>query len=383
MNTPRPVELLENRLAMEDPREAIKRLNHLPEELLDHIVSFLDQDPPSLASNPSEPSIEGLFKIECPLKALSLTSKAWRKKAAPRLFQYLRLSFEMLQGGASYESEWEAKDYGLSTPGGETSRLQKRRWQDSPSQLGFEARLVGYSSSKSVTVKKDNGDDTEIAWSSLSEQDQEYAELVMDHIAPDSFVLHPSDDNFSIKRFPALAKRYNILQVPLSLVVYTSMDTSKASYDRKYPGYNDWAESTTWMSALKRLNPDRLVLIAPPSTIAAMTDCWSDISDAWAFSIPYQRVELCMPVFEPARPVCHGSEWLGSLNPHPRGSSCLQRSPELWREDEYRSTSKSSSGILHACHWKSMEYDEGSSLNAYGTYHYFEKVSRLNVHTTS
>lgn len=359
--------------AMEGKRQAIQSLDDLPEELLDQVASILDQSPPSLVSNLSEPSLDALFSAHCPLKALSLTSRKWRNKAAPLIFQYLRIPFETLHDCLKCDWDYRVDIDDKSARAGEPKLLQNRRWQNSPFESGLDARLIGYRSSFSVTLAKDNGDIVELAWSDISEQDREYAELVAEHITPDLYTVHPSGDNFAFNRLPELAKRYNLLQKPLSLVVYTSLGRGEAFHDRSLCEGGRLL-STMWTKALNFLDPYRIVLIAPPSTIAPLTSCWSDTSDEWAFSIPYQRVELCTHV----RDNPHANRQKSKGN---QSNSTLQYLPtnlrplDPWRQMEYDLSSKHSSGILHASHWSSMEYDEGSSLNAYGTYHYFEKVS--------
>lgn len=70
----------------------------LPEEVLVHIISFLDVDPPSKQRLRLEPT-ENIFDSNvCPLKHLSTTSRQLRRLTVPVLFKHVRLDFTPDEG---------------------------------------------------------------------------------------------------------------------------------------------------------------------------------------------------------------------------------------------------------------------------------------------
>ena len=356
---------------MSGKKRVVQSLDQLPEELLEHIVSFLDICPPSQSLNPSEPSLDGLFTNTRPLKALSLASKSWRYRVAPSLFRYLRVPLEKLDAFA--QCDFRPADDHVQRPSVGCA-LQCRRWQDGRDHPFLDACFEGCNLSKIVTLRKPNGQTVELPWSRLSDQDIEYVHLIMEHIAPEPVVNtrpHLSHDDVAIGRILDYLERHRLKLKPLSLLVHTSRRQPQL-WDRATDIVSSGRSHLTWRSVFKQISPDRLVLVAPPSMIAWMTSCYSDTTDEWAFSIPYQRLELRI-----ATDKCHAG--VHSLPPSkvqvPPRSATKAELYEASREREYKHMTQRMRGVLYERFWDSMEYDEGSSLNAYGTYHYFEKVS--------
>lgn len=50
-----------------------------------------------------------------------------------------------------------------------------------------------------------------------------------------------------------------------------------------------------WQRVLSALVPTRLIIIAPPRSIADLAGRWVMMNDAWAFKITHQRLELAVP----------------------------------------------------------------------------------------
>ncbi|KAI9874792.1 MAG: hypothetical protein M1830_009284 [Pleopsidium flavum] len=67
------------------------KLEDLPNELLDHIISFLNTEPPSVRKIKDEPSLDLTVSKTKDLKHLSLTSQIIRKLLLPRLFRCSRV----------------------------------------------------------------------------------------------------------------------------------------------------------------------------------------------------------------------------------------------------------------------------------------------------
>ena len=64
-------------------------MERLPQEILDHIVSYLDSEPPSERHLFDRPSSRFFYSDLLPLKWISLTSRRFRKPAAKLLFKHL------------------------------------------------------------------------------------------------------------------------------------------------------------------------------------------------------------------------------------------------------------------------------------------------------
>ncbi len=80
---------------------------------------------------------------------------------------------------------------------------------------------------------------------------------------------------------------YNLTELATSLVVYTNRIVALDILSE----HGDQVVSL-WDKVLQHFNPTRLVIIAPPLSLAGLTACHTDTADAWAFRIPYQRIEL-------------------------------------------------------------------------------------------
>lgn len=105
-----------------------------------------------------------------------------------------------------------------------------------------------------------------------------------------------------------------------------------------------------YVRLLNEVPATRLVVGCEPHAIAETAGIQMNLTDRWAFNIPYQYLELRQPTFEAIRQISY--DYLP--------------------------------GLLGAKHWESVRVNEGSSLAAYTSYEYFLKKppSLLsNVHT--
>ncbi len=80
---------------------------------------------------------------------------------------------------------------------------------------------------------------------------------------------------------------YNLTELATSVVIYTSRNIPLDMLSIQCDEVN-----SLWDKVLQHFNPTRLVIIAPPPCLARLTACHANTSDAWAFRIPYQRIEL-------------------------------------------------------------------------------------------
>ncbi len=78
---------------MADPRtgqQSSVGLDALPNELLDHILAFMDKPPPSIAFESDNPVKAAGQHVSPDLKLFSLVSKRVRRLTLPILFQYIQ-----------------------------------------------------------------------------------------------------------------------------------------------------------------------------------------------------------------------------------------------------------------------------------------------------
>ncbi|KAK5086109.1 hypothetical protein LTR70_000253 [Exophiala xenobiotica] len=114
--------------------------------------------------------------------------------------------------------------------------------------------------------------------------------------------------------------------------------------------FRDCFHPAWYVRLLNEVPATRLVVGCEPHAIAETAGIQMNLTDRWAFNIPYQYLELRQPTFEAIRQTSY--DYLP--------------------------------GLLGAKHWESIRVNEGSSLAAYTSYEYFLKKppSLLsNVHT--
>ena len=339
-----------------------KDLEHLPTELLEHVVSFLDVPPPSVSQPGQEPSLSDLFLSDTPLKNLSLVSKWWHRVASPLVLSYLRLSVVELQGLAvssqehieSQEEQRKAKL--LERP----HTWQSRQWTDPTTKRTFYASMKALSP-EGVVLERYDKTELVLNYADLSDTDEHYVSMMANHVQDQlsqSLTSRVSAQTRALEDF--LKMRAGGCK---SLLVY-----SQTGYEKNFDtaGHHVNERAKIWGLTKRYINPERLVLIAPPELLARLAHCFTNVTDLWSFHIPFQRIEL-------------------HQYPTSRRDSLLSSSASDQRKINYQDAEMESEGygLLHSHYWSSFEYDEGSSLNIYGTYHYFEKRPPSIINLTS
>lgn len=128
--------------------------------------------------------------------------------------------------------------------------------------------------------------------------------------------------------FLSLVARFKLQQRVTSVVVIAL--SSDDNPDDAKGGDDTW-----WCQLLRDINPLRVTLLAPPAVIgqAAATNIFGEHN--WAFDVSFQT--LCLE----------------------QDATSTQPEPKSWPT------------LLHARHWKSICFNEASSLKAYNHYEYF------------
>jgi hypothetical protein len=125
------------------------------------------------------------------------------------------------------------------------------------------------------------------------------------------------------------------------------------------------ATAAFWSFLFEKLNPTRITVLAPPSTLACLLGCSMNMMDAWAF--PGMAMQL-VSVWREPRPV--------EVADYRRSSSesdydMMQPVELILEPNEYGRPAFSS--LIYIRPWTHLAVNEGSFLEAYSTYEYFHK----------
>ncbi|KAI9711640.1 MAG: hypothetical protein M1828_001900 [Chrysothrix sp. TS-e1954] len=124
-----------------------------------------------------------------------------------------------------------------------------------------------------------------------------------------------------------------------SMCVFVDAEMPDLLNDLGHTG-NSVVAPAFWGAMLHYFDPKSIVIVAPPAECAFLISTTSDMSHLWSFDIPYQRVELRRDQSNDAR---------------------TRNAPRLL------------TSILEQFRCAYLEFDEGSFVDAYRHYHYFEK----------
>lgn len=297
-------------------------MESLPNELLIQIASQFDTEAPSVTNFPHEPSFH-LTEFELtPLKLLSLVSWRWRKITLPILFRYSRISLDK-------EPQWVPIDARL------VDSMQTELTKLSNHEFQIYHKMRSKFKSSSIFAYDEAFDDVLINLCRIQDGD-DFLKAVphilwLPHL-PKAF------DSFS--RFVA---QYDLKHHIKSVVVLTDKE-----YELRHVSTADAplarAVADIWTAIFSHLEPIRVVVAAPPSTLAGLLDTQMLSADVWAFDMKMHYIELVQP--EPSR------------------FEHMKSKCRAWN-----------SALIHCRPWNHLGYNEGSSIAAYSTYEYHLKQS--------
>ncbi|KAJ4290617.1 hypothetical protein N0V90_010835 [Kalmusia sp. IMI 367209] len=305
-------------------------MDKLPNELYIRIASHLDVQPPSITKFTHEPTVDLTCSNETPLKALSQVSWRWRKIVLPILFRFSRIPLDK-------NPEWVPIDARiLDNMQGQLSKLSAHE-------------LQVYTRMRSKFKSTDLGAAFEI----------QFDEVLMNlcRIEEDDNVLKECPHMLWFPHFPRsfadflrFMRQYELKHHIKSVVVHTNKEYGL--YDvPETDAYLGRVVHELWTQLFTSLDPTRIVVAAPPSTMAGLLDAHMLSSDAWAFDMKMHYVEFSMQ--EPSR-LAH-----------------MDRNCRPW-----------SNALVHRRPWTHLSYNEGSSIKAYSTYEYHLKKSPKMLYLT-
>jgi hypothetical protein len=294
----------------------------LPNELLIQIATHLDKPPPSVTKFAHEPSSQLTCVDERSLKALSQVSWRWRKIVLPILFHYSRIPLDD-------DPQWVPIDARL------IEDMQGSLTTLSTHEMQIYTKMRSKFKSTSMSAYDEAFDDLLINLCRIQENDKFLKSvphiLWLPHL-PKAFM-----------KFTQFITIYNLKRHIKSVVVYTDKE-----YELRHVATADAplsrAVSDIWSQIFSHLNPHRLVVAAPPTTMAGLLDTSMLSNDAWAFDMKMHYIELLQfdtSLIEHVSPTCR-----------PWDTALIHRKP-----------------------WYHLGYNEGSSITAYSTYEYHLKQS--------
>ncbi|KAF1847249.1 uncharacterized protein K460DRAFT_374350 [Cucurbitaria berberidis CBS 394.84] len=295
-------------------------MNLLPNELLIQIASHLDSDPPSITKFAHEPSTELTSCGFTPLKFLSQVSWRWRKIVLPLLFRYSRISLDT-------EPQWVPIDARLvDSMQGHLTTLSNHEFQ-------IYHKMRSKFKSSSTFAYEEAFDDLLINLCRIQDGD-EFLKSV-----PHLLWLPHLPRTFA--DFARFVEQFSLKHHIKGIVVHTDKE-----YGLRHVSTADAplarAVSEIWDQIFSRLEPTRVVVAAPPTTLAGLLDTQMMSSDAWAFEMKIHYIELLQS--EPLR---------------------LEHMKTKCRPWDW--------ALVHSRPWYHLGYNEGSSITAYSTYEYHLK----------
>jgi hypothetical protein len=296
-------------------------MDALPNELFIQIASHLDIEAPSITKFAHEPSAHLTESKTTPLKQLSLVSWRWRKITLPILFHYSRVPLDK-------EPKWVPIDARLV----DSMQTQLSTLSNHEFQIYHKMRSKFKSSSE--FAYNDEFDDLliNLCWI----QDGDGFLRTVPHILWIPHLPKLFDD------FARFVAQYNLKHHVKSVVVHTDKE-----YELRHVRTADAplarAVVDMWGSIFRHLEPSRVVVAAPPGTLAGLLDTQVLSSDVWAFEMKMHYVEL------------------------------LQSEPS--RLEHSKPNCRRSDSVITQRPWTHLGYNEGSSITAYSTYEYHLKQS--------
>ncbi|KAF1831911.1 hypothetical protein BDW02DRAFT_28143 [Decorospora gaudefroyi] len=303
-------------------------MQSLPNELLIQIASQLDLEPSSIIKIAHEPSDQLTCSDSKSLKSLSQVSWRWRKIVLPILFRYARISLDE-------DPQWVPIDARL------VDSMQEQMSKLSNHEFLIYTKMRGKLKSSSGSAFEEPFDDLLIDLCRVQDGDEFFKSL------PSILWLPQLPKAFA--DFGRFVTQYTLKHHIKSVVVHTDKESGlRVRHIATADPPLDRAVSSIWNQVFSCLEPTRVVVAAPPSTLAALLDTEVLSLDDWAFDMRMHYIELSQS--EPPKPEHMTTECRPCQSP-----------------------------LIHRMPWNHLGYNEGSSITAYSTYEYHLKHSPMII----
>lgn len=310
----------------------MKIMERLPNELLVAIASQLDLEAPSVRKFAHEPTNDLTSSVATPLKNLSLASWRWRKNILPILFHYSRISLDPTP-------QWVPIDARI------LDNMQGHLTKLSPHEFQIWKRMMSkFKSTRAESAFDQEFDDVLINLCRVEDEDSVLKSVPQNQVL---WFPHLRKDFIEFTQF---VQQYDLKRHIHSIVIYTDTE-----YKLRHVGTADAplarAVHEIWDQFFSHLNPTRLLVAAPPSTLSGLLDAQMLSTDVWAFDMKIHYIEF--------------SQGDPQLAVH-RDRNCRP-----WNN-----------ALVHRRPWTHLSYNEGSSVTAYSTYEYHLKQSPKMLYLT-
>ncbi|KAK4539771.1 hypothetical protein LTR36_010359 [Oleoguttula mirabilis] len=320
---------------------SVAHIERLPEELLIHILTYLDTPPPSERKLRQEPSLRLTVSDEHAFKDVSCVSKRWRRLVLPLLFKHTRLRLD-----ETPRTDWA--QCSACTEGALQWRLQHREVLPIPGAID-QYHLDMLEDVVTLITGPNSSDHASPPLSGLSG----------DPIV-DNFLTWSSRFYHSLRDFLDFLQERDLTSKVQSLVVMSEqmLPEKLARFPHLAAVDKDWrykAAAALWQHLFSVVDLERVVILAAPVDLACLTNCAIDTFGDWAFGdMDYHILDLRVDRKGPRSPAME-----------------LQYSSLQYMPHRYPGLAGSS--ILNLRQWSHIGINEGAFLKAYGTYEYFER----------
>lgn len=302
----------------------------LPDELIVHIFSFLDltgEGPPSVTKFHQEPSLQLTSASSTPLKTLATVCRSWRRILLPQLFEYSRIRLPCASRWLIFSEN--LLHYCRHNIRGRPGRTENEDDIIRSLELFVDGSVPLSSGPNALPLR-------------LIRPDDSFLRKV-----PEQFRKWTPSVNGPVGDYLEFVKRNKITQYVKSLVILSRNSMDEVS-EVMFNCATREVEKL-WRMIFTVLEPSRVVLVAPPTTMSLLTDSRMGTNEAWAFAMPLHYLEFSNPRSLDAGPNTPGHRPKSPSSPY---RLCLHN---------FRS-------------WTHLSYNEGSSVPAYAQYEYFNKT---------
>jgi hypothetical protein len=323
----------------------------LPNELIHLIFSYvadLIAEPPSSTKFHDEPTPELTRNAHQPVKLMSLVCHRWRYILLLDLFKYSRVSLNC-------DAQW----LGLSPSLAQYFRKHQPR-STRATQLLFEIETT---ETRRLTTGAVKSSDFE-------------APMSFEYVSPeDSYLNNVSSEHYrwiptsrgNVASFLKFVEENELSSKIKSLVVFTEREMSLDKSDAHIV-LAEREACALWRSIFKQITLPRIVVAAPPSTMAILASSREDSPDTWAFEMSLHY--LCFSTTPISEGFQNEIERPSSSNSQTSTSTVASSDPKQFSTFSAQTSPKSQSALHNTRPWRHLAYNEGTMINGYSHYEY-------------
>lgn len=306
---------------------AARGVDKLPDELLLQVFSYLElkeTTAPSIEQFNEEPSRNLISSTETPIKHLSKVSKRWRSILLPTLFAYSKLHLPSCKRWLVYSNKLQRHMF-----------FHIKGW---PNRSSHEDDIIQDVEKfvHGLPCKSTLRPGLEVCY--IEDNDQYLKDC------PEECKIWAPSPRGKVNKYLAFLRKSGIASNVRSLVIHSDFPYSDDASSLELNCANIEAQQL-WRAIFTTIDPSRVVVAAPPTIMASLTESRIGTRDAWMFEMPMHYLELTKPESETVR------------------TTFKDRSPPP--SPPYHVN------LFNRGPWTHLSYNEGSSVPCYAVYEYF------------